>query len=145
MSDFHKEMLERMYREVPPAQKASFIIDMLKDLPEAQVNQVKAHLLKGEPAAPVQAATKQAAPTAKPSPLEIQQMLNQGKAPFEKSSSKKSLGAAQFQLKPTNVKGEMYRELFLFLLLAGVVLAILVGLAVGAKHFWDLLRAYLGV
>ena len=144
MSDFHKEMLERMYSEIPPAEKAAFIIDMLKDLPEDQISQIKAHLVEGTPPAPTQAVPQQQNKP-KPSPIEIQQMLNQGKAPFEKSTKSKKSSAAQFQLSPTSVKSEMRKELFLFILFAGLVLAVIVGMAVGAKHLWDLLRAYLGV
>jgi hypothetical protein len=129
VSDFHKEMLDRMYREIPADQKAAFIIDMLKDLPQAQVKQIKAHL-DSKSSVDVQAAMEQA-----------ELLVKADLAPQKFTQPH----ASEFQLTPTTSKGQVYRELALFLLMCAGVLAAVIGLAVGAKHLWDWFRAAMGI
>lgn len=169
MSDFHKEMLERMYREIPAADKATFIIDILKDLPQSQRLQILEHLRTAQekPApttpgplthgSPVSPAAKPKGSLAsgtpiqqhKPVPHDIQQLLDQAKldtglAGKQRSAGKKTSASQAFPLQDSKSKGQLYKELFMFLLFCGAVLAVIVGMAVGAKHLWDLLRVWLG-
>lgn len=162
MSDFHKEMLDRMYREIPAAEKANFLIGILKELPPGERTKVE-HFLKQnrsqemrapESATP-KATSQQPSPAAVPNQAQrtqpdIEALLQKGQdastlTPQKKQPKTSNAKVQQPFLQPTNVKSEMRKELVLFILFAALVLAAIVGLAVGAKHLWDALLAFLGM